>query len=182
MEDQGTFGMGFYFRTLTRMLGEPRRFFGNLPEDASAVPPLGFLVLSSFFCAVAGVVASMSPRPFLAGTVFFVNGVGMALLLAALGYMVMTMSPGRKTGFGRLLSVYAFASGTVLLASWVPFFVWLTEPWKWWLIGTGMVQCCGLKRGQALWIVGASLVLTVLLFYSVAPVLVCLLRPWVRSF
>jgi hypothetical protein len=81
--------------------------------------------------------------------------------------MVMTM--GRTVTFARFLGVYALSSGVTLLASWVPFFALLTEPWKWWLIGTGMTRRFGLRWQQALLIISLSIGILLLFFGSLSP-------------
>ena len=98
-----------------------------------------------------------------------VNAIGMVLIAAALGYLVMALTIGKQVSFTRFFSVYAFSSGVTLLASWIPFFIWITEPWKWWLIGTGMVKGCGFSLSQALVIIGVSISVMFLLFWSVLP-------------
>jgi hypothetical protein len=176
MAETEKFSVGFYVRTVTRMLGQPRQFFTDLQHEASMRQSLGFLVISSLFFAGAAVVSSMSSQPILMGTIYFVNSFGMAFIAAGVGYIVMTMSMGKKATFTRLFGIYALSSGLTLLASWLPFFVWLTEPWKWWLIGTGMTMHCGFSRKQAILVIGASIIVMVLAFYSVLPV-VSHLRP-----
>lgn len=81
--------------------------------------------------------------------------------------MVMTMTMGKRVSFPRLFSVYAYATGVTLLASWIPLFIWLTEPWKWMLIIFGMVKGCGLKWMQAILVVAVSIFIVVLFFWSI---------------
>ena len=94
---------------------------------------------------------------------------GMVFIAAGIGYMVMTMIMGRRVTFVRFFSIYALSAGVTLLASWLPFFIWLTEPWKWWLIGTGMIKCCGFRLFQVLVIIGVSMGVMFLLFWWVLP-------------
>ena len=99
------------------------------------------------------------------GGIFFINAVGMVLITASLGYMVMIMTLGKRATFIRFFSIYAFSSGVTLLASWLPFFLIITEPWKWWLIGIGMMKCWGFTRGQAIMVILLSLGILILFFY-----------------
>jgi len=160
------FTLGFYFYSLTRILGQPRRFFSELPKNMGLKQPLGFLIISSLFFAGAGLINTMPPNPVIWGGVFFVNAVGMTFISAGLGYIVMVMVMGKHVQFTQFFMVYAFSSGVTLLASWMPFFIWLTEPWKWWLIGTGMIYNLDVKRSHVLLIIGVSVVMMVLFFYS----------------
>jgi len=169
MEQTEKFTLQFYFRTLTKILRGPRRFFNELPQDLGLKQPLGFLIVSSLFFAGASLVRGMPPNPVVLGIIFFTNAMGMAFIAAGLGYMVMTAMMGKKVTFTRFFGIYALSSGVTLLASWAPFFVYLTEPWKWWLIGTGMLRSCGFRITQALIIIGGSIGIMILFFWSVLP-------------
>jgi hypothetical protein len=163
------FTLGFYFQTLTKILGQPRRFFSELSPDTGLKKPLGFLFVSSLFFTGASLVTDMSPQPVMLGGILFINAMGMAFIAAGLGYMVMTMIMGQRVTFTRFFSIYALSSGVTLLASWVPFFFWITEPWKWWLIGTGMIKNCGFSLTQVAVIIGMSITTMVLFFWTVLP-------------
>jgi hypothetical protein len=115
------------------------------------------------------VVSNMPSNPIYLGSIFFINAVGMVLIASCLGYMVMVMFLGRAVTFKRLFSIYAFSSGLTLLAAWIPFFIWITEPWKWWLIGTGMARACGFRSWQIIMIIGLSLAIMILLFWTALP-------------
>jgi len=171
MEHPEKFNLRFYFYTLTKILGQPRKFFSELPQDFGLKKPLGFLLVSSLFFSSASMVSSMPDNPVLMGSVFLVNAMGMTFICAGFGYMVMTMFMGRRVAFARFFSVYALSAGVTLLASWVPFFLWLTEPWKWWLIGTGMVKGCGFKLYQAVLIIVLSGSIVALFFWTLLPVI-----------
>ena len=164
------FSMGFYLRTVTRLLSEPKKFFSDCAGETTFNHSLCFLVVSSLFYTAASLTSNMYIRPFIMGAIFFMNAVGMTFIAAAFGYVVMTMFMGRKVPFVRFFSIYAFASGITLLASWVPFLMYLTEPWKWWLIGTGMTRSCGFRLSQTLMIIGVSMGVMFLLFWSVIPI------------
>jgi hypothetical protein len=163
------FSFRFYFHTLNKILGEPRSFFSELPFDSGVIKPLGFLVVSSIFFTGASVVSGMPTNPFFVGSIIFVNAVGMAIIASGLGFMVMVMLMGRSVTFKKLFGIYAFSSGITLLAAWIPFFIWFTEPWKWWLIGTGMARSCGFKGRQIIMIIGLSIGIMTLLFWTALP-------------
>jgi hypothetical protein len=170
------FTLGFYFQALTQMLSSPIRFFTELPRDAGFGQAFGFLLTSSMFFAGAGMTTIAENRLLMAG-IWLVNAVAMPMILAGIGFMVMTMSMGKRATFQRLFSIYAFAAGVTLLASWIPLFVWITEPWKWLLIVVGMVKGCGFKWMQAILIAVASIFILILLLWSVSPVIVYLKNP-----
>lgn len=165
------FSMGFYLRTVTRLLSEPKKFFSDRAGETTFKQSLCFLVVSSLFFTAASLTSNMYIRPFMMGAIFFVNAVSMAFIAAAFGYVVMIMIMGRKVPFVRFFSIYAFASGITLLVSWVPFLMYLTEPWKWWLIGTGMSKDCRFRLSQTLVIIGVSMGVMFLLFWSAIPII-----------
>jgi hypothetical protein len=169
MHSTQNFSFRFYFHALSKMLGEPRRFFSELPVDLGFIKPLGFLIVSSIIFTGASVVSSKPSNPFYLGSIFFINAVGMVLIASGLGYMVMVMVLGRSVTFKRFFSIYAFSSGITLLAAWIPFFIWFTELWKWWLIGTGMARSCGFRSWQIIMIIGLSLGIMILLFWTALP-------------
>ena len=170
MEKTGKFNLRFYFSALTEMVREPGKFFSDLPADIGVKRPLGFLLISGLIYAAAGLARSMPSDPILLGSILLVNAVGMTFITAGIGYMLMLMFVRKGVTFLSFFSVYAFSSGVVLLASWLPFFVWLTEPWKWWLIGTGMIKALGLRWTQAILILVVSFAIVALLFWSVLPI------------
>ena len=138
------FSLRFYAQTVFSIMGHPRKFFSELPSTGSMTQALGFLILSAVFFSFASLMNTNLQGFFVAGGIHMFNAVGMVFIMAGLGYVVMVLSVGRKVRFSRLFSIYALCSGVTLLVSWVPYVVIFTEPWKWWLIGTGITKGCGL--------------------------------------
>ena len=100
------------------------------------------------------------------------NAVGMVFILAGLAFAVMTVSIGKKVGFVRLFGIYALCSGVTLLVSWVPYLALFTEPWKWYLIGTGLTKGCGLKLKDTLLIMAISLGIWYLFFQAIIAIII----------
>lgn len=165
------FTAGFYFKTLTQMLGSPGEFFKNLPEEVGFKLPFFFLFMSSLFFTGASLTC-VPDRYVLMGCILLVNAVLMPFITSGLGFLVMTMIMGKRVSFSRFFAVYAFSGGVTMLASWIPLFVWITEPWRWGLILLGLVKGCGLKWVQAVMILGISMVVLMLFFWTLSPVLV----------
>lgn len=161
---------GFYFQTLMSLLGAPREFFSVLPESVGFGKSFGFLLISSLFFTGASLTC-INEKPVLMAAILLINTVGMPFIAAGIGFVAMTMTIDKHVTFTRLFAVYAFATGVTLLASWIPLFVWLTEPWKWLLIAMGMVKGCGFKWIQAFLIIGLSIFVLVLFFWSLGPVI-----------
>ncbi|MBS3758289.1 MAG: hypothetical protein KGY61_06465 [Desulfobacterales bacterium] len=159
-----------YFQILSRVLGEPRAFFVDLSETAAMKQAAGFLVVSSLFFAAAALLVHGFSNPAAISAVLFVNAIGMTFISAGLGYALAIIVTGRQISFAQVFTVYAYASGAVFLAAWIPLALFLTEPWKWWLIGTGLNRTCGVKRWHCLLIVGLSIGILIAVFWSLLPI------------
>ena len=170
MMEHNRFTIGFYFQALTRMLGSPGKFFEELPDEIGLWKPFGFLLISSIFFTAMNLL-NIHDRPVVIGGILLVNAVAMPFITSALSYIVMTMIVGKRVTYTKLFSVFAFASGVTMLASWIPLFVWITEPWKWFLVVTGMVRGCGLSWLQSILILGLSILILFLFFWSLGPVI-----------
>jgi len=164
------FTIGTYFQTLTRLLASPRAFFNEMPAEGGWRQPLCFLFLSSLFFTGASLTVMREHTLFMAG-VLFVNAMGMTFISAGAAFVVITMTLGKRASFGGLFAVFAYSAGVTMLASWIPSFVWLTEPWKWTLVALGLVKGCRLKWFQAILMVALSIFLLILFFWSLAPLI-----------
>ncbi|QTA83027.1 Yip1 domain-containing protein [Desulfonema limicola] len=156
---------GFYFKTLSGILGNPGQFFSELSRETKIWHSLIFLIVSGFIFTCSSLM-NIEDNHLVTGLILFANAVGMVFISSGIGYMIMVMTAGRHSDFKRFFSIYALSSGVTLLASWIPFFLVITEPWKWWLIGTGLTKNIGLKWTQALIIIGLSIFVIVMFFYS----------------
>lgn len=161
------FSINFYVQAVFGIMGHPRKFFSELPKSIGMTQALGFLILSAVFFSIAGQLYTSLQNFLVVGGLYMFNAVGMVFILAGLGYVVMTLSIGKKVDFVRLFGIYALCSGVTLLVSWVPYLALLTEPWKWYLIGTGMTRGCGLKLKEALLIMAISLGIWYLFFRTI---------------
>jgi hypothetical protein len=161
------FSIIFYVQAVFGIMRHPGKFFSRLPQSSGMTQALGFLILSAVFFSTASQIHTNFQNFFVGGGIHMFNAVGMVFILSGLGYGVMTLSIGKKVGFARLFGVYALCSGVTLLVSWVPHLVLFTEPWKWYLIGTGMTRGCGLKPKEALLIMAISLGIWYLFFRTI---------------
>jgi hypothetical protein len=170
MRDSDRFSIQYYYTTLTRLWFSPGRFFSETPECQTFRKPFAFLLLSSLFFAAVSVLYVHEQVLFNVAILLF-NALAMPFVAAAFGYLVMTMTMGKRTGYLRLFTVYAFASGSTMLLAWIPFSLWFTESWKWVLIGIGLVRGCGFRPLQAVAVIGVSVVILILFFWSLGPVI-----------
>ena len=146
----------FYSYALIQILIEPKRFFTELPDNTSILKSLGFCVLCGIFYTGASLLTGSYADPAGMGLLFFLSSVGMIFVSSCVSYTAMVLTMGRKTGFDMIVSIHAFSSGIILLLSWVSFFFWFTEPWKWWLVYTGFRNAGQLSWKKA----GLILILT----------------------
>jgi hypothetical protein len=159
----------FYIDTLTALLIRPSRFFATAFQEVSAIQSLIVLTLSSIFFAATGTLIRPESASLTTGLILFVNAVGMAVLGSAAGYLAIAATGPRRYAFGQLFSIFSLSSGAVLLIAWVPLAFFITEPWKWWLIGTGMVNGLGMSKTRAAITMLFTFAAMVLLVYAVLP-------------
>lgn len=160
----------FYGYAVIQIMIEPRQFFAELSNNAKLVKSLGFCLICSIFYIAASLLTSTYPNSFMMGGISFFNSVGMVFVSSALSYMIMVLILGKRAGFEIIFSVYAFSSGVTLLLSWMSFFFWITEPWKWWLIYTGFKNSCGMSWKSAAFIILFPIVIQLFLLHSLYPV------------
>ena len=156
----------FYGYALIQILIEPRQFFMELSDKTTLGKSLGFCVLCRVFFVSASLLTGGYSNPVRMGFVFFFNSAGMVFISSALSYMIMVMILGKKAGFKLLFGVHAFSAGVTLLVSWMPFFFWFTEPWKWWLVYTGYKNTCKFSWKPALLILAITMVVQFFFVYS----------------
>ena len=150
-----------YFQIMNRLLVSPGQFFSEVLEFIPFTQALGFLILSSLFFSLAE-LSLLSHSYLIMSEIHFLNALVMPLLSALIGYVLIKKGLRIAIGFKKLLTIYALSSGLTLLMAWVPLFLWITEPWKWFLIGLGMVKGCNLSRSQALFVIALSILLIIL--------------------
>lgn len=187
--------MGFYVTTLFAMLKAPGTYFrtlaglsdresldgDNRPRNwadgttdnrakwLTVKKSLGFLTASCVVSTMAALATNDPINPLKEGAVYFLNGMGMAMVAAGFGFMIMTMFMKKKVPFAHFLSIYALAWGTTVLVAWIPWAVWMAEPWKWWLIGTGMTAGLGFKTRHAVALLVSSIVVMIIFFSTMLP-------------
>lgn len=164
----------YYLSTLICLLKEPGSYFQTLPETIGAKKPLGFLLVSCLISTMVALATNGPSNPVMEGGIYFINGMGMAVVTAGFGFMIMTMFMKQRVTFSRFLSIYALSTGATVLVAWIPWCVWMAEPWKWWLIGTGMTRNFGFKTRHAVSLLITSMVVMVIFFSSFMPVVVYL--------
>jgi hypothetical protein len=150
--------------TLTALLTRPGFFYTTRFGQVTTLQALTLLTVSGLFFAMAGTLLRPERFSLAMGLILFINAIGNAVIGCTACYLILVATARRRYAFNTLLSIFSLSSGTVLLIAWVPSALFLTEPWKWWLIGTGMVNGLGMSKGRA--------VITVLLTVAVVVILI----------
>lgn len=168
MNTSGTLSaLKFYSQGVIRLLIEPILFFADLPGVHTLGRALGFTALCAGFYAGAGLLTGPGPQsPVVMALIYFINAAGMVLISAITGFCTMVMISGKKQSFSLVFGLYAYASGITMLISWLPFMLWFTEPWKYWLVYTGFRQSCGLSKARAITVLLISVPVQWCLIYS----------------
>jgi hypothetical protein len=160
-----------FFQILSGILREPGYFFSRLPDNIKIKQPIGFLMVSGLIFTACSLMITNPESPVLFGGIIFLNAIGMAFIAAGFGYIIMIMLIGRQVAFKKFFSVFALSTGVTLLASWLPISAWIIEPWKWWLIGTGMTKGFGFSKRHAILIICLTISIIILFFQSALPLL-----------
>lgn len=157
------------YDTLTSLLMHPVVFFSRHFEGISTPQSAGILVLSSLFFAASGTLINPGDAAFRMGIILFINAVGMATIGAGISFLATAVPGSRRCPFSRLWNLFSLCSGVVLLIAWVPGAFLLTEPWKWWLIATGLINGLGMTKVKAVIVVLFTFGVMVTMIYAILP-------------
>lgn len=148
------------------LLWSPGRFFSCQVKQVHWSVPLVFLTIAAAMSTVAALVYGSMPSPLVTGSILFLNAIGTLLAGAFFGYIAARILPGGGVPFNRMFSIYAFSGGLPLLIAWLPGSFWVSELWKWWLVGIGLTRAGEFHGHQAATIIGASIGLSLCFFWS----------------
>ncbi len=170
MQDKSkSFSLSYYCNVLGAVIKRPSAFFDGLPDDIGFVRPLSVLAVSGIFCALASLMQIQVNRT-LMFSIILANAVLLPIISAGLGYALAGPMMNMKAGFPKFLAVYAFSSAAVLLVAWIPSLIFMTEPYKWFLIGKGLVRSIGLTKVQAILLILFSICVMMLVYWLLASV------------
>ena len=160
-----------YFKNLSMLLASPGSFFSVSLCRETPAGAFWFLLISGIVFTSLTLFMNPDSRVPLTAGILLLNALGMTLIASVVGYGVMVMTLGKRISFLRFFTIHAFASGVTLLAAWIPFFIIITEPWRWWLVGIGLIKAGSLGKLQAFFNVVLSISIITLFFWSCLPVL-----------
>ncbi|MGE4506514.1 MAG: hypothetical protein AB7D51_14290 [Desulfovibrionaceae bacterium] len=163
-----SFGVREYFDTLMALMRSPGRRFAQLPQEAGTRKPLLFLMISAlFYCSVS--MTYFFENSLAMGVVMMANALLMPALAAVFSFILLGMSSTARVPFQLVFGVWAYASGAVMVVSWIPGLALIMEPVRGLLVWFGLVHACGLGRIRAGAVVVLTAVLLLLFFWTLAP-------------
>jgi hypothetical protein len=137
-----------YFQTISNLMSRPGDFFGGTRSE-SMIYSIKYLFVSILIFIMASMTLIRENHLSAAG-ILLINAVFMPFIMSIVSLLIIKMIGKKHVPFTNIFSVNAFASGTTILVSWIPLFLWISEPWKWTLIVIGYVRACGLNYRQAI--------------------------------
>lgn len=138
-----------YFQIINGMLSRPGAFFSKNLSDHNVKKPVLFLLISVVFNVAASLTVIKGNMFVLAG-ILVLNATVMPIVAAVVSVAVLRIITGSNISLVRIFSIYAYAWGTTLYASWIPMMFWITEPWKWFLVTKGFTKGCDITYMQAI--------------------------------
>ncbi|MEF2145264.1 MAG: YIP1 family protein [Desulfovibrionaceae bacterium] len=160
-----------FFGTMTEIIRAPRQFFAQLEDTQENYRnSLKYLAYASLFYTMVSMTYFYSHKLAMAG-ILMINCLVLPALLAALTMLVLALFFGRRVPLRRVVSIYAFASGTVMPLSWIPAMQVITEPIRALLVIVGLTKACDMRWWQAALAILVTLGLFLMLFWSALPVI-----------
>lgn len=153
-------------RTLMDLIVRPSAFFADRFGGISAWQATGTLVFAALFSGCCLALLGIRHAPLVTGAIGVINGISMAAVGCGVGCLATALIIGAPVPLARMWAVYALSSGAVLLIAWVPSAFLFTEPWRWTLIGIGMVRGLHIRTNRAVLIVLLTFGATVLMVYA----------------
>lgn len=161
-----TFNVIYVGKCAIGLLVNPGRFFEEKGDKAHWTLAFGFIMISALISSGATLLLARPSSPWLTGSILIINAVGMIGISAGFAYLAIWLIRGKPIRFEKVFGIYAFATSMPLLLSWIPGAFWITEIWKWWLVGIGLVRSIRFRGSQAAVVIGSSIGLTILFFWS----------------
>lgn len=160
-------GLSFLSKSAGHLLVAPGQFFSQQGKAAHWAYALGIIFITAFVAAGTALILKTTAPSWFGIGLFVFNAVGMILISAAFGFLAIRLiHQEAPVSFGRFFSIYAFAAALPTLLSALPGSFMATETWKWCLIGIGLTRGIGLLWRQAVVVIGSSIALTILFFWS----------------
>ena len=159
----------YFFSTQLRLMRRPDLAFEELFRNPDLIRMGVIFFMSAALYCCASLIFSPTGQPVAQAAVLALNTIGMVLVEIVIGYILVAILTGTFVSLKMITVIYAVSWATMLMIAWIPFSLWLTEPWKWLLIGIGLKKQYHLKGWKAILIVLSSIVLIVWIFNRFIP-------------
>jgi hypothetical protein len=167
-ETTARMGIREYFETLMDVMRTPVRHFERVAEEPGSRRALIFLMISAlFYCSVS--MTYFFENSLAMGMVMMLNAILMPAFGAVITFILMGMTGRDRTQFGRIFNIYAYASGAVMVVSWIPGLAIIMEPVRALLIGVGLHKALGVSKARSLLLIVLTAVVMLLFFWTAAP-------------
>ncbi|WP_320170532.1 hypothetical protein [Maridesulfovibrio sp.] len=162
-------GVREYMDSLISIARSPASFFGEAAAENGSRRALIFLMISGlFYCSVS--MTYFFENSLQMGFIMMLNALIMPALGACFSFCLMRMMTVSMVSYSRVFNVYAYASGAVMVISWIPGLAILMEPVRAVLVTVGLYKTGTLGRVQAVMVVLLTAVLLLMFFWTLAPV------------
>ncbi|QGY40306.1 hypothetical protein GM415_09270 [Pseudodesulfovibrio cashew] len=161
-------GIREYFDTLFEVMRSPSAHFERAAVETDSRRARFFLMVSAlFYCTVS--MTYFYENSLAMGSIMLANAVLMPAFGAMITFILLGMSGQGKVPYGKVFNIYAYASGAVMVVSWIPGLAIVMEPIRALLVGIGLVKSAGIGKLKAALLVMVTAVLLLLFFWSAAP-------------
>lgn len=161
-------GIREYFETILDLMRSPAKHFEKVAAETGSRRALLFLMISSlFYCSVS--MAYFFENSLTMGVIMMVNAILMPAFGAVVTFILLGMTGSGKFTYGRVFNIYAYASGAVMVVSWIPGLAIIMEPVRAVLVGVGLFKTIGIGKLKAALLVILTAVVMLLFFWSAAP-------------
>ncbi len=171
MKVSSSMGIRGYFEVLSDIMRSPLKFFQSVADEDNSKRAGTFLFISAIFYSSVS-MTYFYDRSFMYGTIILINSMLMPFLTAGITYAMDGLFLRRGVLFNKFFIVYAYATGAIMIISWLPSLGWVFEPLRAALVCIGLVKVCGYRWIQAAITIFATAIVLVTLFWLLAPLLV----------
>ncbi|WP_272699515.1 YIP1 family protein [Desulfovibrio sp. Fe33] len=164
-------GIREYFETLMDVMRSPARHFEQTAAETGSRRALIFLMISAlFYCSVS--MAYFFENSLAMGIIMMANAILMPAFGAVITFILISMTGQERLPFGRIFNIYAYASGAVMVISWIPGLAFIMEPVRAVLIGVGLHKGAGVSKLRAALLIVLTATVMLLFFWTAAPMVV----------
>ncbi|WP_319543263.1 YIP1 family protein [uncultured Pseudodesulfovibrio sp.] len=164
-------GIREYFDVIFTVMRSPARHFERVASESGSRRALFFLMISGiFYCSVS--MTYFFENSLVMGVVMMANAVLMPALGAVFSFILLGMTGQGRVPYGKVFNVYAYASGAVMVVSWIPGLAIVMEPVRAVLVAIGLFKVAEVSKLKAVFIVVMTAFLLLVFFWAAAPLVI----------